>query len=127
MRGPLHAKDMQRCTYRPGTGNDRHPQLTRLDRSGSGYELHLILSLSTNRAASVLGRDLASYRLIGGAVVHVLSSLSFHPMVAIEWLVEPIPAIAAVYDDLFGSYVENVSPAQWLAKDSRLGAMRSWS
>jgi hypothetical protein len=112
MRGPLHAKDMQRCTYRPGTGNDRHPQLTRLDRSGSGYELHLILSLSTNRAASVLGRDLASYRLIGGAVVHVLSSLSslsspsFHPMVAIEWLVEPIPAIASVYDDVFGSYVE---------------------
>jgi hypothetical protein len=59
---------------RPETGNDHHRQLTRLEQSGSGYELHLILSLATNRAASVLGRDLASYRLRRGPVVHVLPS-----------------------------------------------------
>ena len=46
-------------------------QLTRLEQSGSGYELRLILSLSGNRAASVLGRDLASYRLRRGPAVHV--------------------------------------------------------
>jgi hypothetical protein len=51
-------------------------QLTRLEQSGAGYELHLIVTLSTTRAASVLGRDLASYRLRGGPVVHVLSSFS---------------------------------------------------
>ena len=49
-------------------------QLTRLEQSGAGYELHLIVTLSTTRAASVLGRDLASCRLRGGPVVHVLSS-----------------------------------------------------
>jgi hypothetical protein len=65
---------MQRSARRPETGNDHHRQLTRLEQSGSGYELHLILSLATNRAASVLGRDLASYRLRRGPIVHVLSS-----------------------------------------------------
>jgi hypothetical protein len=60
---------------RPGTGNDRHPQLTRLDLSGFGNERRLIVTLSVNRAASVLGRDLASYRLRHGALVHVLSSM----------------------------------------------------
>jgi hypothetical protein len=50
------AKDMQRSGGRPGTGDNLHPPLTRLEQSGSGYELHLILSLSNNRVASVLGR-----------------------------------------------------------------------
>jgi hypothetical protein len=56
------------------TGNDLHPQLTRLEQSGASYELHLIVTLSTTRAASVLGRNLASYRLRRGHGVHVLSS-----------------------------------------------------
>jgi RNA polymerase sigma factor (sigma-70 family) len=66
-------KTMQRtCSARrPGTGNDLHPQLSCLDQSGSGDERHLIVAMSTKRAASVLGRDLASYRLRRGPVVHV--------------------------------------------------------
>jgi hypothetical protein len=67
-------KDTQRSARRPGTSKDLHPPLTRLAQSGSGYEHHLILSLSNNRVASVLGSDLASYRLTRGPVVHV-----FHP------------------------------------------------
>jgi hypothetical protein len=35
------AMDMQRSARRPVTGNDLHRQLTRLEQSGSGYELHL--------------------------------------------------------------------------------------
>jgi hypothetical protein len=66
--------DMQRPSAIDGS--DLHPQLTPLERSGSGYDLHLILSLSANRAASVLGRDLASYRLRRGPIVHV-----FHPFI----------------------------------------------
>jgi hypothetical protein len=68
-------KDMQRSAHRPGSGIDLHSQLTRLGQSGSGYEPHLILSLLTNRTASVLGRDLASYRLRRGPAVH-----GFHPI-----------------------------------------------
>jgi hypothetical protein len=77
LRYPEHgswgAKDMQRSAPRLGRGNDLHSQLTRLEQSGSGYELHLILSLSANLAASVLGRDLVAYRLRRGPGVHVLS------------------------------------------------------
>jgi hypothetical protein len=72
---------MQRSPRRPGTGNNLHPQLMRLEQSGSGYKLYLILSLSANRAASALGRDHASYRLRRGPVVHGLSSLAFHPRI----------------------------------------------
>jgi hypothetical protein len=73
------AKGVQltRSARRPGMGNDLRPQLTRLEQSGSGYELHLVLSLSANCAASVLGQDLASYRLRRGPAVHLSSFSSF--------------------------------------------------
>jgi hypothetical protein len=104
---PSPAQRSQRtCSARrPGTGNDLQPQLTRLEQSGSGYQFHLIvpclanarrrfsaeisprtasggallcMSFHPKRAPSVLGRNLASYRLRRGAVVHV-----FHPLKAI--------------------------------------------
>ena len=65
---------IQRGARRPDTENDLHPQRTRLEQSGSGYELHLFPSLSANRAASVLDRDLASYRLRHAPAMHVLLS-----------------------------------------------------
>jgi hypothetical protein len=63
---------IQRSARRSETENELHSQRTRLDQSGSGYELHLVLLLSANRAASVLDRDISSYRLRLAPAAHVL-------------------------------------------------------
>jgi hypothetical protein len=53
-------QDTHRSARWPGAVNVLQPQLTRLEQSDSGDELHLVIPLSANRTASELCQDLGS-------------------------------------------------------------------